>query len=110
YLIYAPLILLFPRLAKINRQTNKKLVWGYFFLIVVLSLASNSRHALIAPLGTVVLLYLFHIIRVNASVTHTISPTKIVVAVFIVIVMTGLLSDISMAMLANRGMRDNVSR
>jgi hypothetical protein len=109
FLMCAPLCLLFPALLKINVSVGtKRAVWCYMVFISLLSFATNSRLAVLTPIATIVLLFLLHIIKSNIDIKNLISPTKIVLSIVLLIFGLGFLADISLAMLANRGIRGDI--
>jgi hypothetical protein len=111
YLQYAPLIMLFPSLSGIefNKRRNN-LVLAYGAIIFILSFASNSRQQMIYPIFTVILLFLLYLIKENISIYNFFSPIKILFIVIIVVFGLNYLSDLSVAMLANRAIRNDISR
>jgi hypothetical protein len=111
YLQYTPIIMLFPTLSGLSinkRRTN--LVWLYASFTFVLSFATNSRQQMIYPIFTIILLFVLYVLKENISVFKLISPLKIASILFVVIFGLGFLSDMSLAMLANRNIRGDVSR
>ncbi len=111
FLQNAPILLLFPALYKRNCTVlfkNNVYVWFYFIFIVVISFATNSRHAVLAPFGTFALLFIL---------TYTINPKRltalfsryILVSLLALFFVVPFLSDISVAILAARGYRTEAS-
>ncbi len=109
YLIYAPIILFFPKLLNLPRSNNK-LTWGYLILLTIINIASNSRLAMIMPLGTFILLFLLNIIKNKTNLYHLISPGKIVILVLFIVFGLNILSDLSLAMLYNRNLRKEITK
>jgi len=111
YLQYAPVIMLFPTLCGIayNKGRNT-FVWFYVGVIFVTSFATNSRQAMINPIITIILLFFFYLLRQKISIYRMLSPVKIVIAGVVVVFGLSFVSDISLAMLANRNIRSDVSR
>jgi len=109
YLMYAPLCLLFPRLLGLAKS-NKKPVYFYIALIFILNIASNSRQAIINPIATYALLFMLDVFRSNKDMSKLISPAKLIVGGFVVVFFLGVLSDLSLAMLATRSIRSDVSK
>jgi hypothetical protein len=108
-LMYAPLCLLFPTLLRISvPAVTKKMVWCYTVFIFLLNFATNSRMEVLTPIVILVLLFLLHVLNDNIDVKRIVSPVKI--AIFAVLFIFGLsfLSDVSLAMLANRGIRGDI--
>ena len=101
YLIFAPVCLFFPFLLKI-KYSKKKYVLIYTAFIIILNLASNKRHLIITPIGTIGILFLLYLIFKNIRITQMISPVKIVVFGLIGIFGINLLSTVSTAMLHTR--------
>jgi hypothetical protein len=111
YLQYAPIILLFPTLSRIPvSNRGKTLIWIYVSFIVLASLATNSRQAMLFPIFTIILLFFLYLLKNNESIYKFLSPIKIIVIGTIVIFGLELVSDISLAMLYTRGSRSNISR
>jgi hypothetical protein len=109
YLMCAPLCLLFPTLLRINVSTGiKRMVWCYMAFISLLNFATNSRMAVLTPIATVVLLFLLHVLKSNINVKALISPAKMLWFFILFVFGLGFLTDISLAMLANRNIREDV--
>ncbi|QWX83326.1 hypothetical protein H0I23_12800 [Cellulophaga sp. HaHaR_3_176] len=109
YLMYAPLILIFPKLINI-KYSNKKYIWFYTTLIFFINIASNSRQSIITPIGIIILLAILYIVSNNYKLTEFLSPLKIFFLVVFSISLISFLSMISTAMLFTRGIRADVSR
>jgi hypothetical protein len=108
-LMYAPLCLLFPTLLRTSASVRtKRAVWCYTIFIFLLNFATNSRMAILTPVATLLLLFLLHILKNNVDIKSFISPAKIVLFVLFLIFGLSFLSDISLAMLANRGVRGDI--
>ncbi|MCL7988650.1 hypothetical protein M8998_11945 [Sphingobacterium sp. lm-10] len=111
YLQYAPLIMLFPKLANISANERRNVfVWLYVGLLFVTSFATNSRQAMIYPIFTIALLAFLHTLRERISVFKLISPARLVVLSVTIIFGLNLISDVSLAMLVNRSGRSDISR
>lgn len=111
---YAPFLLFFPSLYKQNYFTEQIFVRNrpatiYFIGVILLSFATNSRLALLEPFGTIVLLVILSFLNANVNKRRTIKR-YIYYGVIGVIVLIPFVSDISLAMLANRSIRKDVSR
>lgn len=111
YLQYSPIIMLFPTLCGIayNKRRNT-FVWLYVAVIFVISFATNSRQAMIFPIFTIILLFFFYLLYEKISIYKLLSPAKILIVVVVVFFGLPFLSDISLAMLANRSIRADVSK
>jgi len=109
YLMYAPMCLLFPKLLGFP-ETNKKWVNIYVISIFVLNIASNSRQAIITPLATYALLFVLNMLRNKIDFLKLISPAKLIIGGLAIIYLLGVLSDLSLAMLATRTIRKDVSK
>ena len=107
YLQYAPIVLLFPSLARVEKG-NKVFVWLYIGVIFIISLATNSREAIINPILMVAILFVLNLLVSNQKLR--ISASKLILIIISVLYGINLLSDISLAMLANRGVRSEVSK
>lgn len=107
YLQYAPILILFPALVKF-RTKRSKYVWFYLSFIIILSLASNSREALINPL--IMLVVLFFISFILCYNTFKLSVVRVLSLILISIVLLNFLSDVSLAILANRSFRSQIGR
>lgn len=110
YLVYAPAIMLFPSFKQSFNHKSRINIFIYLGVVFILSLASNSRQAMLMPIGTIVLLFCLYIVKRNIPLRRFISPLNLGLAVVLFIFGMGLISDISLAMLANRSIRADVSR
>ena len=111
YLQYAPIIMFFPSLSGLPyNKFRSNLVVIYASFTFVLSFAANSRQQMIYPIFTVLLLFILYLLKDNISIFSILSPWKIGTIIFLVFFGLGFLSDISLAMLANRKIRNDVSR
>ncbi|MBE8719327.1 hypothetical protein [Sphingobacterium pedocola] len=110
YMIYAPSILLFPSLTSQRYTVNRAHVLIYLGVVFTLSLATNSRQTMLMPVATLTLLFCLDILRRNLSIRQFVSPMKLAGFVVFFVFGMSLISDISIAMLANRGIRAHVSR
>jgi hypothetical protein len=109
YLMYAPLCLLFPALLRINVSVGtKRAVWYYTVFIFLLSFATNSRMAMLTPIATLILLFLLHILKNNINIRSLISPAKMVGLLILFVFGLSFVTDISLAMLTNRGIRGDI--
>lgn len=111
---YAPILLFFPSLyGKYNgvKQviTPHRGVIIYTVFLFIVSFATNSRYALLEPIGTFALLVLLSFVRSDG---HQLKIKTRAIAFGFAIVFVGLpiLSDISLAMLANRAIRADVDK
>ncbi|MBN7813447.1 hypothetical protein J0A68_21000 [Algoriphagus sp. H41] len=109
YFQYAPILLLFPSLSRIVYK-KKNLVLFYLAAIFIISFATNSRQAMIFPIFTIFLLFFLTLVKDNLSVFHYIKPQYVILIFISCFFLLNLVSDISLAMLANRGLRDDISR
>lgn len=111
YLQYAPIIMLFPKLSRININKNHKIIiLSYIVILIVVSFATNSRQAMIYPIFTLVLLLFLYILKERINLSNYISPQKFLIIGILCFFILNLFSDISIAMLANRDGRDQISR
>lgn len=101
YLMFAPICLFFPSFLNI-RYSKKRLLWIYTVLIIVISIASNKRHMIITPFGTLAVLFLLHLILNNIKITKIISPTKMILGGLILFFVLSFISNLSLAMLYTR--------
>lgn len=109
YFQYAPILLLFPSLSRISYNKNR-LVYIYLILIFIVSFATNSRQAMIFPIFTIFLLFFLTLVKDNLSIFFYIKPHYVFLVLISCFFLLNLFSDISLAMLANRGLRDDISR
>lgn len=110
FLQYAPVIMLFPTLCgMLHNKLRNTFVWIYVGVIFVVSFATNSRQAMIYPIFTIILLFFIYLLRHKISIYRLLSPAKIVFVGVVVVFGLGFVSDVSLAMLANRGIRTDVS-
>ncbi|PWJ55987.1 hypothetical protein CLV98_11282 [Dyadobacter jejuensis] len=111
YLQYTPIIMLFPTLCGISKSKSRNLlVWLYIAVLFITSFATNSRQSMIFPIFTLILLYFIYVLIENISVFKLLSPKKIIILGFFVFVGLNFISDISLAMLATRKVRSDISR
>lgn len=113
FLQFAPLLLFFPVLYK--EDDNRVFVYDfkclcYLILLIVVAFATNSREAILEPIGTFVLLFLLSYINCEKNIRHTINKKYIVYGVFLIIFVFPIINDISLAMLYNRTFRNDISR
>ncbi|MDF4221148.1 hypothetical protein PXC01_06075 [Maribacter sp. M208] len=101
YLMFAPICLLFPDLIRLKYRKTK-LVWVYTILVITLNVASNKRHLIITPFGTMGLLFFLHVIFKNINITKLTSPLKFIVGGFLILISLNFLSNLSTAMLHTR--------
>lgn len=106
---YAPILICFPKLiGDINNNKffifNKKCIF-YLILLVILSFATNSREAMLEPIGTFVLLLFLSYINSPKSLRQSINKGYIIVGVLATLFLLPVLNDISLAMLYNRQFR-----
>lgn len=107
FLQNAPILLFFPALYKRKCKIlfkNNVFVWIYFSIIVILSFATNSRHSVLAPFGTFVLLFILVYIIYPRRLTRLYSK-YIVISFLSLFFVVPFLSDISIAILAARDYR-----
>ncbi len=101
YLMFAPVCLFFPFLLKIEYKKTKY-VLIYTAFIILINLATNKRHLIITPIGTIGILFLLHLILNNLRITQFISPVKIVIIGIVIFLGLNLLNTVSTAMLYTR--------
>lgn len=110
YLIYAPLILFFPKLISIQNFTKKKWLWIYTGIVFLMSIATNSREQIIAPFAIIILLYFIYSVREGLRITSLISLPRILILGFIIFFGIQTISDLSMAMLYTRSIRGDIGK
>lgn len=113
FLRFAPLLLFFPVLTK--DESNRVIVYKpqclfYLMLLVIISFTTNSRQAILEPIGTFVLLFLLSYINCGKEVRHSINKKNIVYVILITLFIIPVINDISLAMLYNRTFRDDIDR
>jgi len=101
YLMFAPICLLFPSLLGL-KYNQKKLIWVYSVLLLILNIASNKRHLIITPIGTIGVLFLLYLVINNLRLTQLISPTKMIFGGLLLLASLTALSNLSTAMLYTR--------
>ncbi|WP_282117805.1 hypothetical protein [Maribacter aquivivus] len=101
YLMFAPICLLVPELIRLKYKQTK-LVWIYTILVITLNVASNKRHLIITPFGTIGLLFFLHVIFKNINIPKLVSPLKFIVGAIFVFFSLNFLSNLSTAMLHTR--------
>ena len=107
FLQNAPILLFFPTLYKRKCKVlfkNNVFLWIYFSMLVILSFATNSRHSVLAPFGTFVLLFVLVYIINPKRLTRFYSK-YIVISSLALFFVVPFLSDISIAILAARDYR-----
>ncbi len=111
---YAPLVLFFPTLYTPHHKGGvfswNKGALLYLTLLLLVSLATNSRQNLLVPLGTFALLLLLAMVRSGVDVRTFINVRLVAIGGLTLLLLLPALSDISIAMLATRGMRSDISR
>lgn len=110
YFQWAPLILFFPDLLRTTKYINRKWVIVYFVLIILINIASNSRQAVIAPFFLLVILFFLSLIKSRKKLTEFISLPKLTILAIASYLILYILSNISVAMLATRSLRSDVSK
>lgn len=110
YFQWAPLVLFFPQLLRIKSKINRKYVTIYLIGLTGLSIASNSREAIIAPFFLVILLFFLQLVKSRRNLTDFISPLKLCVFLIIGYVILNVFSNISLAMLSTRSIRSDISK
>lgn len=111
---YAPILLFFPDLYK-KETTGKVFAYNtfsllYLIMLVILSFATNSRYAIIEPFGTFALLFVASYLNCPRDIRPAIRKRYVIGGTVLVVFLIPVLSDISLAMLANRSIRDKVDR
>ncbi len=111
-LSYFPLVLFFPVLwsnsSKIFRPNLR--LWLFLWLLIIIPFTANSRHLLIYPFATFALLFFLAIIKSNTSYKRYYNAKTIIIGLSFVLLIMPVLSFISDVMLANRGVRNELSR
>lgn len=111
YLQYAPILLLFPTLTGfIKKSRTNTLVWVYIAVIIIISFATNSRYTMLFPIFTLVLLFFIYLLKNNISIYRYFTPVKIVFFGFFIMFGLNFISDVSLAMLYTRSIRNDVNR
>lgn len=112
YLQYAPIIMLFPSLTGLIYNKRRNIfVWIYIVSIFIISFASNSRQEMIYPAFTIILLlFISCLLKKRFQLFHVLTPLKFILLCLILVLGIHLFSYVSLAMLANRDIRDNVTR
>lgn len=110
---YAPILICFPILiGGINSNKifvfNKKSI-SYLTLLVIFSFATNSREAMLEPIGTFVLLLFLSYLNSSISLRQSIKKGYIIVGVLAAFFIIPILNDISLAMIYNRQFRTNTN-
>lgn len=107
----APILLFFPSLYKKNCNIafkNNYFLWLYFFCLVIVNFATNSRHAVLAPFGTFTLLFILVYI-INSKRIKVSFSKYILISLLSLFFVLPFLSDISLAILAVRNYRTESS-
>lgn len=111
---YAPLILFFPSLYSNSQKQNdivvrNRLATFYFIFIILLAFSTNSRYAILEPFGTFALLFVLSYVQHKTSTRQLINKKYIIYAALAIIFFVPFVSDVSLAMIANRNIRSEVS-
>ena len=111
---YAPILMFFPTLIG-EANSNKIFVLNkaciiYTTLLIIFSFATNSREAMLAPIGTFALLFLLSYINNHKNIRYTINKKYIIAGIVATIFVMPIINDISLAMLYNRQFRTNDNR
>ena len=114
FLQYAPILIFFPRLLG-DYTSNKIVVFNkscvlYLLLLVLSSLPTNSREAMLEPIGTFALLLFLSYINTPKDIRYSINKKYICLGFFAAIFMIPIINDISLAMLYNRQFRTDTNR
>ncbi|PIV97300.1 MAG: hypothetical protein COY55_08840 [Flavobacteriaceae bacterium CG_4_10_14_0_8_um_filter_31_99] len=112
YLVYAPILLLFPSLInqKKNKNSSNIIIIIYVVLITVLNIASNSREQLIEPFFIIIILFLINSLKNNIPLTDLVSPSKITLIGLFLIFGLNFFTDVSLAMIYNRSIRKDIDK
>lgn len=113
FLQLAPLLLFFPVLYGEDKnrviEYNSK-CFCYLILLILVAFATNSREAILEPIGTFVLLFLLSYINCEKEIRHRVNKKHLVYGILIILFVLPIINDISLAMLYNRTFRDDVSK
>ncbi|KGK29319.1 hypothetical protein [Cellulophaga sp. E6(2014)] len=109
YLMYAPLILMFPSLLNL-KYSKTKFVWLYTIVVFVISIASNSRQSIITPIAIISLMFFLYVVTNNIKITRLLAPWKIIFFATALFLILSILSKISTAMLFTRTIRSDVDK
>lgn len=112
YLQYAPIIMLFPSLSRLADNKCRNIwVWIYIILIFIISFATNSRQEMIYPIFTIALLFFMScIVKKRFYFFREFTPFKVISLCLLLFAVVQLFSYVSLAMLDNRSVRDDVTR
>lgn len=107
---FVPLVMFFPALYKAQGpKPSTKVLLLYLLLLEVLSLMGNSREALIHPLGCFVVLAFLNVVKQRTNFKKFVYSWKFPALVLLFVVSVKAFTMVSDAMLANRGVRTDVS-
>ncbi|MEP2058453.1 MAG: hypothetical protein ABJJ05_11645 [Maribacter litoralis] len=101
YLMFAPICLLFPSLLTI-KYSQKRTVYLYCAILIIINIASNKRHLIITPIGTIAVLFLLYLIFNNLKLTKLVTPLKLVLGGLLLLLSLTALTNLSTAMLHTR--------
>lgn len=113
YLNVAPILLMFPSLYKRDSDilfSRSNLALLYFVTLIIVSFATNSRQAMLLPIGTFVILFFLSIIKTKSDYKKIISLKGIFIAFVVMVFALPAITDISDAMIATRAFRGVVDR
>jgi hypothetical protein len=111
FLRCAPIILLFPNLIGLyNLRTKMKSVIIYLLLCSAISLFANSRSVLLTPIMISFMLLIINCIKKQVNILKYFSLVKLIFYCILVVFFIHFVSNISLAMLHVRVMKQSVSR
>lgn len=108
YLIYLPVILLFPNLYGGKEYKYKKKVFIYIAFITIIAIASNSRNQVLFILATCFLIFIINLI-INKPLISIRSIRKTFLIIILVIFFIPMLADLAFAMVAVRSERYGIT-
>ena len=111
---YAPILIFFPILMRDDKSNEifvvNKFCVLYIILLIISSFTTNSREAMLEPIGTFVLLFMLSHMNGSKKNNFKLNHKYVLIGIFLTIFIIPILNDISLAMLYNRKSRTDTNR
>jgi len=111
YLKLAPALLLFPQLnPNIRKNRNRIVIIVYLLICSSIGLFSGKRSPILSPFAITFYMLIIFFVTGHKSLGRFFTPVKLITLGLILIIVIPLISDISLAMLYNRRIRNEVTK